>query len=35
MNGKNLEIGYIDISNDNFQKLSTSEIEDAISFLKD
>lgn len=35
MNGKNIEIGYIDNSNWMFLKLNKFEIEDAISFLKD
>lgn len=35
MNGKTLEIGFVDCSNGRFQKFSKSEIEDAISFLKD
>ncbi len=35
MSGKTVEIGFIDISNGKFLRLSKSEIEDAISFLKD
>lgn len=35
MNGVNLEIGYIDLVDKKFTKLNKSEIEDAISFLKD
>jgi hypothetical protein len=35
MSGKTVEIGFIDVSKGKFLRLSKSEIEDAISFLKD
>ena len=35
MSGKTLEIGYIEDTNGRFLKLTKTETEDAISFLKD
>ncbi len=35
MNGKTIEIGFVDTNNKKFTQLNHREIEDAISFLRD